>query len=197
MHDILKGDSSQAFEKFHQEVEELKDVSESNQLLILNLKAREEEIKKKNEELNEINSEKDKFFSIIAHDLRSPFQGFLSLTEMMADKGEEFSHDDFVEFSKNLNKAAQNLYRLLENLLAWSQVKNGTIDFIQKDFDLSTIVLQNIDTFNQRAKQKGITIIEEIDHEQKVFADDKMISSVLRNLISNAVKFTKKDGQVT
>ena len=154
-------------------------------------------IEQTNQELSKLNSEKDKFFSIIAHDLRSPFQGFLSLTEMMADKGEEFSHDDFVEFSKNLNKAAQNLYRLLENLLAWSQVKNGTIDFIQKDFDLSTIVLQNIDTFNQRAKQKGITIIEEIDHEQKVFADDKMISSVLRNLISNAVKFTKKDGQVT
>jgi len=154
-------------------------------------------IEQTNQELSKLNSEKDKFFSIIAHDLRSPFQGFLSLTEMMADKGEEFSHDDFVEFSKNLNKAAQNLYRLLENLLAWSQVKNGTIDFIQKDFDLSTIVLQNIDTFNQRAKQKGITIIEEIDHEQKVFADDKMIGSVLRNLISNAVKFTKKDGQVT
>lgn len=154
-------------------------------------------IEQTNQELIKLNSEKDKFFSIIAHDLRSPFQGFLSLTEMMADRGEEISQDDFVEFSKNLNKAAQNLYKLLENLLAWSQVKNGTIDFAPQYLNLSTIVSQNIDTLTQRAQQKGITIIKEIDHEQKVFADDKMIGSVLRNLLSNAVKFTLKEGQVT
>ncbi len=154
-------------------------------------------IEQTNQELIKLNSEKDKFFSIIAHDLRSPFQGFLSLTEMMADSGEAISQADLVEYSKNLNKAAQNLYKLLENLLAWSQVKNGTIDFAPQYLNLSTIVSQNIDTFTQRAKQKGITIIEEIDHEQKVFADDKMIGSILRNLLSNAVKFTIKDGLVT
>ncbi|MDP3148357.1 MAG: PAS domain S-box protein [Ignavibacteria bacterium] len=154
-------------------------------------------IEKTNKELINLNAEKDKFFSIIAHDLRSPFHGFLSMTEMMADSREEISQADLVEYSKKLNRAANNLYKLLENLLAWAQVKNGSIDFAPINFDLSMIVFQNIDTLNQQAQQKGITIINEIEHGQKVYADEKMVGSVLRNLLSNAVKFTKKDGIIT
>jgi len=157
----------------------------------------EVELKKSYEQVTKINAEKDKFFSIIAHDLRSPFNGFIGLTGLMADKSEKFSKAEFVEQSKSLNKAAKNLYKLLENLLEWSQIQKGTIEFTPKNLQLSKLVSESIDTIYERALQKRITIIREIDNKQKVFADEKMIGTVLRNLLSNAIKFTRVDGKVS
>ena len=159
-------------------------------------KLAEEEINEKNKQLVKLNAEKDKFFSIIAHDLRSPFNGFLSLTELMADKTEKFSQAEFVENSKALNEAARLLYKLLGNLLEWAQIHKGSISFIPKEINLSNIISQNIEIINQRALQKGITIISEVPDTEKVYADEKMINTVLRNLLSNAVKFTRKDGKI-
>jgi signal transduction histidine kinase len=149
------------------------------------------------EQQDKLIATKDKFFSIIAHDLKSPFVGLLSLTELMADKTENFSLAEFAEFSKSLNETACNLYKLLENLLEWAMLQNGSINFTPKDFDLSKMISQGINTINQRALQKRITIINKIDNSQKVYADEKMISTVLRNLLSNAVKFTHQNGMVT
>ena len=159
-------------------------------------KIAEAEIKRSNEQLIKLNSEKDKFFSIIAHDLRSPFNGLLNLTELMSDSTENFSPEEFVEYSKSLNEAANNLYKLLENLLEWAQVQKGSITFAPKDIDLSKMVSQSIDTIYQRALQKRIEIINEIDNTQKVYIDEKMISTVFRNLLSNAVKFTRINGKI-
>jgi PAS domain S-box-containing protein len=156
----------------------------------------EDELKKSREQLIQLNATKDKFFSIIAHDLKSPFNGFLGLTELMADKTENFSLAEFTEQSKSLNKTAKNLYKLLENLLEWAQVQNGSINFTPQNSDLSKLVSQSVDTISQRALQKGITIINEVANSQKIYADEKMIGTVLRNLLSNAVKFTRKDGKV-
>jgi signal transduction histidine kinase len=113
----------------------------------------------------------------------------------MANKTEDFSLAEFADYSKSLNEAARNLYKLLENLLEWAQVQKGAIDFNPKDSDLSKMVSQSIETIYQRALQKRIEIINEIDKTQKVYADEKMIGTVLRNLLSNAVKFTRKDGK--
>jgi PAS domain S-box-containing protein len=156
----------------------------------------EDKLKKSHEQLIKLNAEKDKFFSIIAHDLKSPFNGFLGLTELMADRTENFTLDEVTEQSKSLNKAAKNLYKLLENLLEWAQVQNGSINFTPQNSDLSKMVSQSIDTISQRALLKGITIVNEAGNSQKVYADEKMIGTVLRNLLSNAVKFTRKDGKV-
>ncbi len=164
--------------------------------LVIERKLAEEEITKHNEELLLINAEKDKFFSIIAHDLRSPFQGFLALTEMIADNIAEFSNEEIVKFVGELNKSTQNLYKLLQNLLDWAQLKKGSFSFTPEEFLLKTIVAASIEQINKRAIQKGITIINEVPGEQKVFADERMINSILNNLISNAVKFTSKDGKV-
>jgi PAS domain S-box-containing protein len=159
-------------------------------------KQAEVELKKSYDQVTKINAEKDKFFSIIAHDLKSPLHGFLNLTELMADKTEEFSPAEYIEQSKSLNDAAVNLYKLLENLLEWAQIQKGSINFTPKELDLSLMVSQSIDTIKQRALQKGIIIINEVDSSQKVYADGKMISTVLRNLLSNAVKFTRTGGSV-
>ena len=156
----------------------------------------EEKIKISNKGLLKLNAEKDKFFSIIAHDLKSPFSGFLNLTELMADSTEKYSLAEFAEYSKTLNEAARHLYKLLENLLEWAQMQKGSISFLPKEFNLSTIALQNIEIISQRALQKKITIINEIPDSEIVYADEKMIGTVLRNLISNAVKFTRTGGRI-
>jgi PAS domain S-box-containing protein len=164
---------------------------------ITDRKYAEDELKKSYENVIKVNAEKDKFFSIIAHDLRSPFNGFIGLTGLMAENSEKFSTTEFIEHSKSLNSAAKNLYKLLENLLEWSQIQNGSTDYDPKNLHLDKIVSESIDTIYDRALQKRITITREIDIKQKVFADEKMIGTVLRNLLSNAVKFTRVDGKVS
>ncbi|MCK9211235.1 MAG: PAS domain S-box protein [Ignavibacteriaceae bacterium] len=153
-------------------------------------------IQQQNNQLQELNATKDKFLSIIAHDLKSPFQGFLGLTEAMAEGGDDFSKEEMAVFSKEMNKNANNLFKLLQNLLEWAQMQNGTIDFNPEEISLSEIISQNIDLINKRSEQKGIDIIFDVTKNQKVFADEAMLNSVLRNLLSNAVKFTSKGGRV-
>lgn len=155
-----------------------------------------EMLKKQNEELTRLNAEKDKFFSIIAHDLKSPFNGFLNLTEIMANTSENISLAEFTDYSKQLNEAARNLYQLLENLLKWSQVQKGNISYDPVDSDLSQIVIQCIDTINPKAEQKEIKIVNEVDASQKVRADERMLGVILRNFLSNAVKFTRPGGEI-
>ncbi len=148
------------------------------------------------EKLERMNSEKDKFFSIIAHDLRSPFQGFIGLTQIMAEQINILSKSDLSEMSGELHKSANSLYKLLQNLLEWSQVQKGTIPFEPHSLPLSELVSQSRESLEQRAAQKGITIETRIPGSVMVYADEKMLNTVLRNLMSNAVKFTKKDGRV-
>ena len=156
----------------------------------------DEEIQKRNTQLSRINSEKDKFFSIIAHDLRSPFHGLLGLTEIMATDIRKMSSDEISESSKSMNELVGNLYSLLENLLQWAQMQKGEISFAPLELNLSDIALQNIGLINQRAIQKGIIIKNEISLTEKVYADGQMINAIFRNLLSNAVKFTRRDGIV-
>jgi PAS domain S-box-containing protein len=159
-------------------------------------KKAEEDIQLKTEQLKKINSEKDKFFSIIAHDLKSPFNGLLGLTELMVSEDEDITKDELLDYSKSLNESASSIFKLLENLLEWAQMQKGSIPFSPKELTLSTITIQNIEILNQRALQKGVTLINEVDETQNVYADERMINTVLRNYLSNAVKFTKRDGKI-
>jgi|GEM_PF-3470117 len=160
------------------------------------IKRDEDEIKIKNAALAKSNSEKDKFFSIIAHDLRSPFHGIVNLTELMADGTSGFTKDELLEHSRNLHATASNLYKLIENLLDWAQIQRGAIVFNPTEFAIEKIIRLSIDTVHQRAVQKEISLENEISDGLKVFADEKMVETVLRNLLSNAVKFTHKGGKV-
>jgi PAS domain S-box-containing protein len=163
---------------------------------ITELKKKEEKIITTNKELEKLNSEKDKLFSIIAHDLRSPFHGLLGLTEVMAKESHEMSPLEITNYSSSLHELVVNIYSLLENLLEWTQFHKGSLTFMPKALNLSNIFSQSIDSTKQRAMQKGITIINEIPENKIIYADEKMINSVLRNLLSNSVKFTRKNGIV-
>ena len=171
-----------------------------NEELKLSKDVIEENLSQKNmlvEKLEKLNSEKDKFFSIIAHDLRSPFQGFIGLTEIMVEEINILSKTELTNISNDLNKSANSLYKLLQNLLEWSQMQKGTINFAPQEWQLSEIVGQSYENMAQRASQKGITLENNISDSIRVNADEKMLNTVVRNLLSNAVKFTTTEGKVT
>jgi PAS domain S-box-containing protein len=155
-----------------------------------------EATKKYVQELTYANETKDKFFSIIAHDLRSPFHGLLNLTEIMTNESEKFTISEFLDASKSLHTSVKNLYQLLSNLLEWAQMQKGTIRFAPSELSLHPLVTQSILSVNQIAEQKSIAIVNEVFETLKIYADEHMLYTVLRNLISNAVKFTRKDGKV-
>jgi len=159
-------------------------------------KTAEEKILKLNEELQKLNSSKDKFFSIIAHDLKSPFQGFLGLTEIMSKEGNCFSADELLQFGKQMNEKARNLFELLKNLLSWSQMQNGTMELKPEVCSLTTLVEISAEALSMRCQQKEITVINKLTEPINIFADEHMINSVLLNLLSNAAKFTHRKGQI-
>ena len=142
------------------------------------------------------NAEKDKFFSVIAHDLRSPFNSFLGLTHAMATSLKTFSIADIQKFSVSMNKSAVNLFQLLENLLEWAKIKQGLNTFNQENMALLPLVNESLETLLEIATNKGIRISNEIQNETMVFADNRMLQSVLRNLLTNALKFTHKGGNI-
>jgi PAS domain S-box-containing protein len=153
-----------------------------------------EELSATQEKLEKINSEKDKFFSIIAHDLKSPFSGFLGLTKIMAEDIQNLSMRDMQEFSKSMQDSATNLYKLLENLLEWARMKRGVTVFNPDTCMLPFMVKQVLDIQLEVAKQKQIEFINNVANDITVIADESMLNTVLRNLISNALKFTPRGG---
>lgn len=156
----------------------------------------EEEIRLKNVALQNLNIEKDKFFSIIAHDLRSPFNSFLGLTTIMAEDIHSLPITKVQEIAVFMSKSASNLYRLLENLLHWAQMQQGLIPFNQEVIELHRLVDESIEMVQESAKNKGVEITNDIPDGLAVFADSNMLQTVIRNLVSNAVKYTHKEGKV-
>ena len=150
-----------------------------------------------NEELQKLNAEKDKFFSIIAHDLRSPFNGFLGLSQIMAEELPSLTRDEIRDLAVSMQNSATNLFRLLENLLEWARIQQGLIPFNPKVVELLPIINESIALVLESAKSKGIEIAYDIPDDLAVFADSNILQTVIRNLVSNAVKFTPKGGKIS
>jgi signal transduction histidine kinase len=154
-------------------------------------------LRAQSKELQELNATKDRFFSIIAHDLRGPLGGFMGLTEMMADENQYFADSEKKEMMSDLSHSARNTFNLLENLLEWSQMDRGFTEFKPKKLYLLDVVTECINIVAGPAKGKMIGLIAQITNEPLVFADKNMLQTVIRNLLSNAIKFTPKGGEVT
>ncbi|MFH1119870.1 MAG: PAS domain S-box protein [Bacteroidota bacterium] len=163
---------------------------------ITSYKLAEAEIRNKNEQLEKLNAEKDKFFSIIAHDLRSPFNTFLGFTEMMAEELYTMTLDEIQKIATDMQKSANNLYRLLENLLEWSMIERGITPFDPKPILLANVLTENLMTIAEAIRKKSIEIVIDIPDSLSLTADRNMIGTVIRNLLSNAVKFTPNGGRV-
>jgi PAS domain S-box-containing protein len=163
---------------------------------ITDLKKSNEEIRLKNEELQRINSEKDKFFSIIAHDLRSPFNVFLGFTEIMQTDLQSMSLEDIKVISKKMNSSANSLYGLLTNLLEWSMMQRGITKFNPKSILIAELVRNIINIYKEQITLKEIDIKIMIPDNLSVIADKYMIETVIRNLLSNALKYTPHVGRI-
>jgi len=159
-------------------------------------KRAEEVIQQKNTELQKINAEKDKFFSIIAHDLRSPFNGFLGLTEMMADGLQHMTLEEMQSMAIAMRNSAANLFRLLGNLLEWSRMQRGMTTFCPEMFLLMSRISESTVLAIDAADKKNISVSFDIPEDIKVFADIEMVSAIMRNLLTNAVKFTPRGGSI-
>jgi len=155
-----------------------------------------EQLKLSEGELKKVNEEKDKFFSIIAHDLKSPFNALLNLSEFLVEDLSDLSMDEIRSFSKEINKSAQSVYDLLLNLLQWAQIKTGRINKTQEKIELSKLVRDTLLFLENIASKKSIKIINNADDLSLIVGDRTMISSVLQNLISNSIKFTKRNGNI-
>ncbi|MCF7834459.1 PAS domain-containing protein [Candidatus Gracilibacteria bacterium] len=141
------------------------------------------------EELNEVNKTKDKFFSIIAHDLKTPLNAIIGFSELISSDG--FSLEEIMGFASQVNKSAYSLLDLLNNLLEWSMFQTGKIKTSPEFFDLDLIIKNQISICSHSIENKGIFLTHRPGILTNVFADHNMISTVVRNLITNAIKFTK------
>jgi signal transduction histidine kinase len=164
--------------------------------LAIDRKKAEEEIRLKNELLQAINAEKDKFFSIIAHDLRGPLSAFVAATQIITEEVQSMSIEAIRDITDSMKTSATNIYSLLENLLEWSRLRRGGMDFIPAKLNLKKKIVECIEVLSESAHKKRIEIEISVPNELEVMADNHMFESVIRNLISNAIKFTVAGGKV-
>lgn len=140
------------------------------------------------------NDTKNKFFSIIAHDLKSPFSGFMGLSEMLANNMDKMKPEMVESISKSMSEESKRLYTLLENLLEWSNSQMGLADVNLMKIDLNDVTKRTVETYSQNAVLKNITINNTVEKNSFVLADNYMLNTIFRNLISNAIKFTRQNG---
>jgi len=153
--------------------------------------------RKENEDkLKELNSAKDKLFSIIAHDLKNPLSGLIGLSEMLYEDFNIFDKEEMRKVVKDINDLSSSTYIMLENLLAWSRQQTGRIKYLPKEFDLSEMIQRNIINSANQAALKDIILISPPMDKTNIVADENMIDTIIRNLISNAIKFTNPGGTV-
>lgn len=160
------------------------------------LKGKNEIITYQNDQLSELNATKDKFVSIIAHDLKNPLGNLKQMTNLLSESFAEFSEDDKLEFINLMNDSSKNIYNLLENLLEWSRSQRGIISFNPVEVSVKILLIDLLKMLKPLALKKSITIDNNISMSLSVTADPNMLQTILRNLLSNAIKFTKKGGKI-
>jgi len=160
------------------------------------LAAQKKEIKTFAKELEIANKTKDKFFSIIAHDLKSPFNAIIGLSEVLFRKHQEFTEEKLKELLKMINSSSITAYQLLENLFTWARSQSGKIQYIPEKLSLKKVVSEVMDGCKGAANKKEIKLVTKMIENDIVFVDQNMIDTILRNLVFNAIKFTHKNGEV-
>ncbi|MGE9269490.1 MAG: sensor histidine kinase, partial [Verrucomicrobiales bacterium] len=147
-------------------------------------------------ELEKLNGEKDRFFSIIAHDLRNPFRGIYSLSEILAEDWRNLSPEELDSSLKEMHKGSEQLNRLLENLLSWAQLQKGRLSIEPKPWEVEKLLEGCLMLFQGMADQKRIRLELSIESGTVVVADEEALATVVRNLINNAIKYSPEGGEI-
>ncbi len=189
-----KRESEKNIEEMNDYIEDLhakEDALEDNafELIQLNMKLEESE-----NSLKEANESKDKFFSIVAHDLKSPFVGLLGITEMLDSDYDDFDEKEKRELIRSLFDISKNTFELLEGLLEWARAKQGRMEYNPKEFNLFKVADSLANLLRANAFKKEISIQNKVDINATVYGDREMVATILRNLLANAIKFTPKNG---
>lgn len=164
----------------------------TNRIKIFNGKLEES-----NSKLKIMNATKDKFFSIIAHDLKSPFNAILGFSELIKNEVKYGKNIEIIEeYNANINESANSLFTLLENLLQWANDQRGILEFTPTQIDLYELIQSNLTIFKLKATDKSIKLFSDIKPNTVAFGDVNMVNTIVRNLISNALKFTKENGEI-
>lgn len=161
------------------------------------LRAEKKTIEQQAAHLEEVNKTKDRFFSIIAHDLRNPFQAMIGFSDILYDKIDDIEKDELKEGIEVIRSSSKTLHDLTENLLNWATLQTGKVTVVPTRFVLQEIISKNVELFIQSSQQKDITLTLETDESIELKADKNMIDTIVRNLLSNAIKFTKKKGNIS
>jgi PAS domain S-box-containing protein len=156
----------------------------------------EETLEKYTEELKLLNASKDKFFSIISHDLRSPFNALLGITEYMTQNYKDMNEEEIRQSISNIYRSSQKLYNLILNLLEWSRIHTGRFEVEKSVINLRQLGSEILNLYSESASNKRIELSNNINEEILIFADKYMIDTIVRNFVSNAVKFTNPGGKI-
>jgi signal transduction histidine kinase len=153
-------------------------------------------LKQQKDQLQELNSTKDKFFSIIAHDLRSPFQSLLGLSEMLLGEINQNTSAEEKSYVKAIYDSSHNIFALVENLLTWSRMQTNKLTLVPEQIYVSSIIENITSLLQPNLVQKHITVETELKTAKSGYADKNMVEMVIRNLVSNAIKFTSENGKI-
>lgn len=164
--------------------------------IVIEKKQAENQLRKSESELKELNAQKDKFFSIIGHDLKSPFNSILGFSELLEEQISENDYENIDKYAKIIGQSSQRALDLLMNLLEWSRAHTGKMEFSPENFELVHFINEITLLHDNIVVQKSITLKKDLPPELMVCADKQMISTVIRNLISNAIKFTRQGGEI-
>jgi signal transduction histidine kinase len=148
-------------------------------------------------DLAKLNADKDKFFSIVAHDLKGPFMPLLGYAEYLLEVDENYTPEEVKEIAKTIHDSAKNIFTLLENLLQWARLQMGRMEYQPGSITLRTVAQKTLQLLKPTADQKKITLNSTLDSQLVAKADEYMTYTVIRNLTNNALKFTPNGGQVT
>ncbi len=173
---------------------------ETNRLLTEKNDKLEEANKKLQEsetDLKKSNATKDKFFSIIGHDLRNPLNALLGFSELISGNPDDYTAEEIRSYVRIINEAAKNIHQLIENLLDWSRSQSGNIEFNPEEFSLRELISETKQVNIVHANKKEISITEDIPKDIMVFADKNLLATIMRNLLNNAIKFTPDKGSIT
>ena len=161
-----------------------------------NLKEANIRLKESENELMALNKAKAKFFSIIAHDLKNPFHVMMGFSEILYEGYEDFSDTEKRDMIKGINETSENAQKLLSNLLEWARFQTGKLVIKKEKTDISALILKEAASFTQTAKLKNVTLSHRLSPNSEIVVDREMVSTVIRNLVANALKFTPENGSV-
>lgn len=157
----------------------------------------EDTLKLHAQELKKLNASKDKLFSIVAHDLRSPFTGLIGLSDILNREIDMLTDEEVKNYAGNISKSANNVFHLLNNLLEWSKVQLNGTELNPINLNLRELAVQSIEPLRENLKAKNIDLDIKVDKNIQVTADRNMLGSVIQNLVSNSLKFTKNSGSIS